>query len=47
MRSRDEINKAPSFPEAKMLEVLLDVRELLIKQKPKRKYTKKVVKMKK
>jgi len=44
MRSREEINKAPSFPEAKMVEILLDIRELLEKQKPKRKYTKKVKK---
>ena len=44
MRSRDEINKAPSFPEAKMLEVLLDCRDLLVKlnNKTKRKYTKRV-----
>jgi len=44
MRTREEINNAPSFPEAKTLEVLLDIRELLIKQKPKRKYTKKAKK---
>ena len=42
MRTREEINKSPSFPEAKVVEVLLDIRELLIKQIPKRKYTKKV-----
>ena len=40
MRSREEINKAPAFPEAKMVEILLDIRELLSKQIPKRKYTK-------
>lgn len=32
MRTREEINNAPSFPEAKILEVLLDIRELLGKQ---------------
>ncbi len=40
MRTREEILKDVRQID-KQLEVLLDIRELLIKQKPKRKYTKK------
>jgi len=36
MRSREEIDKATSFPEHKMLEVLLDIRELLTKKEVKK-----------
>jgi len=36
MRSREEINKSPSYPEAKMLEVLLDIRDLLNKKEVKK-----------
>ena len=41
MRKRDNIEKDPKTFEALILEALLDIREILIKQKPKRKYTKK------
>jgi len=41
MRKRDKIESDPRVYEALLLEVLLDIRELLVKQKPKRKYTKK------
>ena len=43
MRTREEINNAPSFPEAKMLEVLLDCRDLLVKLNKKPRKTKKRV----
>ena len=43
MRSKDEINKAPSFPEAKMVEILLDCRDLLVKLNKKSRKTKKRV----
>jgi len=36
MRKRDKIESDPKVYEALLLEVLLDIRELLIKQKPKR-----------
>jgi len=32
MRTREEIEKGNAFPEAKMVEVLLDIRELLVKK---------------
>jgi len=41
MRKRSEIEKDPKTFEALILEVLLDIRDLLVRQKPKRKYTKK------
>ena len=41
MRSRKEILNDGKTTEMLSLEVLLDIRELLIKQAPKRKYTKK------
>ena len=41
MRKRDKIENDPKVYEALLLEVLLDIRELLVKQKPKRKYAKK------
>jgi len=41
MRKRDKIESDPKVYEALLLEVLLDIREFLVKQKPKRKYTKK------
>ena len=43
MRKRNEIESDPKVYEALLVEVLLDIRELLIKQKPKRKYNKKGV----
>jgi len=39
-RLRDVIEKDPKLNDALILEVLLDIREILIKQKPKRQYTK-------
>ncbi|KKN76898.1 hypothetical protein LCGC14_0365490 [marine sediment metagenome] len=44
MRSREEILQSPSGLENKMLEVLFDIRELLIKEMKRKK---KVTKMKK
>ena len=41
MRKRDNIEKDPKAFDALILEALLDIRELLVKQKPKRKYAKK------
>ena len=36
MRKRDKIESDPKVYEALLLEVLLDIRDLLIKQKPKK-----------
>jgi len=44
MRSREIISADGTRKDILMLEVLLDIRELLSKQKPKRKYTKRAVK---
>jgi hypothetical protein len=41
MRTRKEIEKDGSRKDILTLEVLLDIRDLLTKQKPKREYTKK------
>jgi len=43
MRTRKEIEQDRARKDILMLEVLLDIRELLIKQKPKRPYTKRAV----
>jgi len=36
MRTRAEINQSPAFPEVKMLEVLLDIRDILNKREVKK-----------
>ena len=44
MRTRKQIEQNGARKDILILEVLLDIRELLIKQKPKRQYTKRAVK---
>ena len=43
MRTRKEIEQNGARKDILILEVLLDIRELLTKQKPKRSYTKRAV----